>query len=377
MSSASSPISSGGLYGSAATSTPKTPSRPASVLLSSSSSLSRPPSLGAGGTPSASALLSPPPQQPRQTEPLSLENTLWANTVVATGQAIGIVVYTGAECRSAMNAHAAAVKTGKLDLEVNSLTKLLFAFTIALAATIVGFKGFTGSWYTDFFRFVLIFSSIIPISLRVNLDMSKILSSYLMSNDALVPGTTVRNTSIPEDLGRVDYLFSDKTGTLTKNHMLFQKLALSAQLAYDVDSLPLLREHCAMAAREQSAANLPLSSSSSSSSLSLGAPSALGAAPVTQATLRAARTAHRALTAIAVCHNVTPVIADAATMAASAASAHEADALDSHASSSSSHTVSFLPDFSALHSSPTYATIPDVALASPTMAALSLGHVVG
>ena len=303
---------------------------------------------------------------------------------MATGQAVGVVVYTGAECRSAMNAHAAAVKTGKLDLEVNSLTKLLFAFTIALAATIVGFKGFTGSWYTDFFRFVLIFSSIIPISLRVNLDMSKILSSYLMSNDALVPGTTVRNTSIPEDLGRVDYLFSDKTGTLTKNHMLFQKLALSAQLAYDVDSLPLLREHCAMAAREQAAANslssLSSSSSSSSSSLSssLGAPSALGAAaPVTQATLRAARTAYRALTAIAVCHNVTPVIADAATMAASAsASAHDADALDSH-SSSSSHTVSFLPDFSALHSSPTYATIPDVALASPTMASLSLRHAVG
>jgi phospholipid-translocating ATPase len=197
-----------------------------SALSSSSSSSSSASAAAAGGA---------------HVEPLSLENVLWANTVVATGSVLGLVVYTGAECRAAMNAHQAAEKTGQLDLEVNLLTKLLFVFTLLLAGAIVGVKGLHGAWYIDFFRFVLIFSSIIPISLRVNLDMSKILSSYLLMRDPAIPDTVVRNTAIPEELGRVDYLFSDKTGTLTQNQMHFQRLALSASLAFDVDTIGLVR----------------------------------------------------------------------------------------------------------------------------------------
>lgn len=34
---------------------------------------------------------------------LSVENTLWSNTVVASGSALGVVIYTGAETRSVMN----------------------------------------------------------------------------------------------------------------------------------------------------------------------------------------------------------------------------------------------------------------------------------
>lgn len=36
-----------------------------------------------------------------------------------------------------------------------------------------------------------------------------------------------RNSSIPEELGRIDYLLSDKTGTLTYNDMVFKKLSLN------------------------------------------------------------------------------------------------------------------------------------------------------
>ena len=39
----------------------------------------------------------------RTEDPLSIENTLWANTVVASGTALGVVVYTGSETRSVMN----------------------------------------------------------------------------------------------------------------------------------------------------------------------------------------------------------------------------------------------------------------------------------
>lgn len=36
-------------------------------------------------------------------EPLSVENTLWSNTVLASGTAYGAIIYTGYETRSVMN----------------------------------------------------------------------------------------------------------------------------------------------------------------------------------------------------------------------------------------------------------------------------------
>ena len=57
-------------------------------------------------------------------EPLTAENVLWANTVLAAGSAIGFVVYTGAETRAVMNTGYPKTKVGLLDLEVNRLAKV-------------------------------------------------------------------------------------------------------------------------------------------------------------------------------------------------------------------------------------------------------------
>jgi phospholipid-translocating ATPase len=38
-----------------------------------------------------------------------------------------------------------------------------------------------------------------------------------MENDNDIPGTIVRTSTIPEELGRMEYIFTDKTGTITKN----------------------------------------------------------------------------------------------------------------------------------------------------------------
>lgn len=57
-------------------------------------------------------------------------------------------------------------------------------------------------------------------SLRVSLDMGKVVYSWMISHDKEIDGTVVRSSTIPEELGRIGYLLTDKTGTLTQNEMV-------------------------------------------------------------------------------------------------------------------------------------------------------------
>jgi phospholipid-translocating ATPase len=85
--------------------------------------------------------------------------------------------------RSVMNTHDARQKMGKTDNELNYLSKVLFIFMIILAILIVITGGLGEYWLLDLFRQILLLSSIIPISLRVNLDFSKTVFSYKINND--------------------------------------------------------------------------------------------------------------------------------------------------------------------------------------------------
>lgn len=114
-----------------------------------------------------------------------------------------MVVYTGKETRSMMNERDAETKVGKLDLEVNRLSKFLFFFMICISLGVVALDEFRGVWIIKFFRFLLLLSYIIPISLRVNLDMAKIFYAYCIYKDTEIEGTIPRNSTIPEELGRI------------------------------------------------------------------------------------------------------------------------------------------------------------------------------
>ncbi|KAA8915734.1 hypothetical protein TRICI_002116 [Trichomonascus ciferrii] len=155
---------------------------------------------------------------------LTVDNTLWANTVLASGTAIGMVIYTGRDTRQAMNTSKAGTKVGLLELEINNLSKILCVCVFILSVGLVALHGFGPKWYVDIMRFLILFSTIIPVSLRVNLDMGKTVYAYQIERDRSIPDTIVRSSTIPEDLGRVEYLLTDKTGTLTQNDMELKKI---------------------------------------------------------------------------------------------------------------------------------------------------------
>jgi phospholipid-translocating ATPase len=149
-------------------------------------------------------------------EGLGLENTLWANTVLASpGYILAMIVHTGHETRMAMNISTARQKVGALDLEVNWMAKVLFLVMCIIALLIIIADGFVGQWYFKYFRLILLLCAIIPISMRINLDLGKVWYGYCIQNDPEIEGCIARNSTIPEELGRVQFLLSDKTGTLT------------------------------------------------------------------------------------------------------------------------------------------------------------------
>lgn len=175
--------------------------------------------------------------------PLSVDNTMWENTVLASSAAcICCIVYTGRETRQALNTTKSKAKTGLLELEINGLSKILCACVFLLSIMLVAFAGFNNNdWYVDIMRYLILFSTIIPVSLRVNLDLGKSVYAYKIEHDKQIEDTIVRTSTIPEDLGRIEYLLSDKTGTLTQNDMQLKKIHLGT-VSYTNETMDIVTD---------------------------------------------------------------------------------------------------------------------------------------
>lgn len=189
-----------------------------------------------------------------------------------------------------MNNNESRSKVGLLDEEINSLTKVCVSAVIVLALVMVILKGFDGPWWNYLIRYILLFSYIVPISLRVNLDIGKVCYSYMIQADGRIPNTVVRSTTIPEELGRINYLLSDKTGTLTKNEMIFKRLHVGDQ-GYGAEGFEEIRS--ILAHWYDPAGNREL----------------LQQQPSTSRVTKKSKSVkvHDAVWALALCHNVTPV----------------------------------------------------------------------
>jgi phospholipid-translocating ATPase len=231
---------------------------------------------------------------------LSIDNTAWANTVLASSTTVyAVVVYTGSQTRQALSTSASRSKIGLLELELNTLTKILCALTLTLSGLLVLIGRIEGQesrkWYISVFRFLILFSTVVPISLRVNLDMGKTVYAWFIEHDKGIPDTIVRTSTIPEDLGRIEYLLSDKTGTLTQNEMELKKVHVGT-VSYANEAMDEVTSYVsqAMAPTEDGALVSP------------STPFNITATSTTRTRREIGSRVRDLVMALAICHNVTP-----------------------------------------------------------------------
>ncbi|OAG31003.1 phospholipid-translocating ATPase [Nematocida sp. ERTm5] len=168
------------------------------------------------------------------------DNMLWMNMVIASGTSLCVVVYTGKDTRAVMNTTKARNKSGLIDKELNFYTKILCSMSFSFAVLFTVLRGTYSMWYITLVRFLIIFSTVIPISLRVNIDWARVVYARGMETHSDTP-IVVRNSNIPEELGRISYLLTDKTGTLTTNEMEIKKMH-TGDLCYTPDFIQEIYE---------------------------------------------------------------------------------------------------------------------------------------
>ena len=96
-------------------------------------------------------------------------------------------------------------------------------------------RGFIMNFIIRMGNWILIFGNFVPISLMLTLETVKFFQGFLMGIDKGLISTnnfpcTVQSSNLNEELGQIDYVFSDKTGTLTCNEMRFKYLIIGNEV---------------------------------------------------------------------------------------------------------------------------------------------------
>ncbi|KAI8373598.1 hypothetical protein EDC96DRAFT_438020 [Choanephora cucurbitarum] len=172
-----------------------------------------------------------------------LRNTSWI---------YGVVVFTGHETKLMLNSSKKPTKASNVTRKTNR--NILYLFGMLVTMSILCSAGSyamsvresanrsyimlpTSELASEFgyniLTFMILYNSFIPISLMVTMEIVKYVQASMIDNDLDIyyektdTPAVARSSSLIEELGQVEYVFSDKTGTLTCNEMEFRECSIS------------------------------------------------------------------------------------------------------------------------------------------------------
>ena len=159
---------------------------------------------------------------------LKVGNLLFKGSILkGCEKAVGICVYCGYESKIQLNSKKIYHKTSRMEMKINVwvvfvLIVLVFIVSFCvLGFYVIGSHESSGTKPQDtmflqpIITFVLLFNNIIPISLFMVIDIIRILQSYIISKSN--HHISFHNERLNENLGQIDYILTDKTGTITEN----------------------------------------------------------------------------------------------------------------------------------------------------------------
>uniref|UniRef100_A0A667J017 Phospholipid-transporting ATPase n=1 Tax=Lynx canadensis TaxID=61383 RepID=A0A667J017_LYNCA len=167
----------------------------------------------------------------------------------------GLVIYTGPDTKLMQNCGKSTFKRTHMDHLLNVLVVWIFLFLGSMCFILaIGHgiwenkKGYYFQNYLPweeyvpssavsailvFWSYFIILNTMVPISLYVSVEIIRLGNSCYINWDRKMfyapknSPAQARTTTLNEELGQVKYVFSDKTGTLTQNIMVFNKCSIN------------------------------------------------------------------------------------------------------------------------------------------------------